>query len=46
MSFGTGLVKGFGATLFLGVSISMLSSIVITSSFMRIFVGKFLARHP
>jgi len=46
MSFGTGLVKGFGATLFLGVSISMLSSIVITSSLMRIFVGKFLAKHP
>jgi len=46
MSFGTGLVKGFGATLFLGVSISMLSSIVITSSLMKIFVGKFLARHP
>ena len=46
MSFGTGLVKGFGATLFLGVSISMLSSIVITSSFMKLFVGKFLARYP
>ena len=46
MSFGTGLVKGFGATLFLGVSISMLSSIVITSSFMKVFVGKFLAMHP
>ncbi len=46
MSFGTGLVKGFGATLFLGVAISMLSSIVITSSFMRVFVGKFLANHP
>jgi preprotein translocase subunit SecD len=46
MSFGTGLVKGFGATLFLGVSISMLSSIVITSSFMKVFVGKFLALHP
>lgn len=46
MSFGTGLVKGFGATLFLGVSISMLSSIVITSSFMKIFIGKFLTLHP
>lgn len=46
MSFGTGLVKGFGATLFLGVAISMLSSIVITSSIMKIFVGKFLAKHP
>jgi len=46
MSFGTGLVKGFGATLFLGVAISMLSSIVITSSLMRVFVGKFLANHP
>lgn len=46
MSFGTGLVKGFGATLFLGVAISMLSSIVITSSLMRVFVGKFLSHHP
>jgi preprotein translocase subunit SecD len=46
MSFGTGLVKGFGATLFLGVAISMLSSIVITSSVMRVFVGKLLAKHP
>ncbi len=46
MSFGTGLVKGFGATLFLGVAISMLSSIVITSTFMKLFVGKFLAKHP
>jgi len=46
MSFGTGLVKGFGATLFLGVAISMLSSIVITSSLMKTFVGKFLAKHP
>lgn len=46
MSFGTGLVKGFGATLFVGVSISMLSSIVITSILMKGLAGKFLARHP
>lgn len=46
MSFGTGMVKGFGATLFLGTSISMLSSIVITSSLLRPFVGNFLDKHP
>lgn len=46
MSFGTGLVKGFGATLFIGVSISMLSSIVITSILMKALAGKFLARYP
>lgn len=46
MSFGTGLVKGFGATLFLGVSISMLSNIIITSALMKWLSGKWLERHP
>lgn len=36
MTFGTGLVKGFGATLFIGVSISMFSSIVITRALLRL----------
>lgn len=36
MTFGTGLVKGFGATLFIGVSISMFSSIVITRALLQI----------
>jgi len=46
MSFGTGLVKGFGATLFLGVGISMLSNIVITSILMKWTAGKWLERNP
>jgi preprotein translocase subunit SecD len=44
MSFGTGLVKGFGATLFLGVAISMLSNIVITSILMKWTATKWLER--
>ncbi len=36
MTFGTGLVKGFGATLFIGVSISMFSSIVITRALLQV----------
>lgn len=46
MTFGTGLVKGFGATLFIGVSVSMFSSIVVTRTFMRIFGHKWLEKHP
>lgn len=45
MAFGTGLVKGFGATLFIGVSISMFSSIVITYVLLKIFNGAWLDRH-
>lgn len=45
MAFGTGLVKGFGATLFIGVSISMFSSIVITYILLKIFNGAWLDRH-
>lgn len=40
MSFGTGALKGFGTTLFIGVSISMFSAIVITRSFLLIFLNK------
>lgn len=45
MGFGTGLVKGFGATLFIGVSISMFSSIVITYTLLKIFKSSWLDRH-
>ena len=40
MSFGTGVLKGFGTTLFIGVSISMFSAIVITRVFLNTFLGK------
>jgi len=45
MGFGTGLVKGFGATLFIGVSISMFSSIVITYILVKVFNSNWLDRH-
>jgi len=37
--FATGLVKGFALTLGIGVLISMLSAIIITKSFLRLFIG-------
>jgi protein-export membrane protein SecD len=45
MGFGTGLVKGFGATLFIGVSISMFSSIVITYILLNIFSNSWLDKN-
>jgi protein-export membrane protein SecD len=45
MGFGTGLVKGFGATLFIGVSISMFSSIVITYILLNIFNRSWLDKN-
>lgn len=45
MGFGTGLVKGFGATLFIGVSISMFSSIVITYILLKMFKSSWLDKH-
>lgn len=45
ISFGTGLIKGFGATLFIGVSISMFSSIVITYILLKAFRSTWLDRH-
>jgi len=45
MGFGTGLVKGFGATLFIGVSISMFSSIVITYILLNIFNSSWLDKN-
>ncbi len=40
MSFGTGVLKGFGTTLFIGVSISMFSAIVVTRSFLLLILNK------
>ncbi|MGE5425706.1 MAG: preprotein translocase subunit SecD [Bacillota bacterium] len=45
MAFGTGLIKGFGATLFIGVSVSMFSSIVITHILIKAFKSGWLDRH-
>ncbi len=44
MTFGTGLVRGFGATLFIGVSISMFSSIVITRILLKAIKGSWLEK--
>ncbi len=45
MGFGSGMVKGFGATLFIGVAISMFSSIVITYTLLNIFNSSWLDKH-
>lgn len=45
MTFGTGLVKGFGATLFIGVSISMFSSIVITRALLQLLNNSKLEKY-
>ncbi|PKM87180.1 hypothetical protein CVU83_03330 [Candidatus Falkowbacteria bacterium HGW-Falkowbacteria-2] len=45
MAFGTGIIKGFGATLFVGVSVSMFSSIVITYILVKVFNSSWLDRH-
>lgn len=43
MAFGTGSVKGFGTTLFIGISVSMFSAIVITRNFLTVLKNKKLA---
>ncbi|MDP3837124.1 MAG: MMPL family transporter [bacterium] len=45
MALGTGIIKGFGATLFVGVSVSMFSSIVITYILVKVFNSSWLDRH-
>ena len=46
MFFGTGSVQGFGTTLFIGISISMFSAIVITRTFMLMVRSKYLNKKP
>jgi len=43
IAFG-GSVKGFALTLFIGVAVSMFTAIVVTRTFLRLFVGTDLAR--
>ncbi len=45
MFFGTGTLKGFGTTLFIGVSVSMFSAITITNVFLNLFLGKRVEKH-
>ncbi|MFP4514996.1 MAG: preprotein translocase subunit SecD [Parcubacteria group bacterium] len=46
MFFGTGSVQGFGTTLFIGISVSMFSAIVITRIFMLMVKSKYLNKNP
>jgi len=43
IAFG-GSVKGFGLTLLIGVAVSMITAIVVTRTFLRLFVGTGLAQ--
>jgi preprotein translocase subunit SecD len=45
IAFG-GSVQGFGLTLLIGVAVSMFTAIVVTRTFLRLFVGTGLAQHP
>lgn len=45
IAFG-GSVQGFGLTLLIGVTISMLTAIIVTRTFLRLLVGSDLAKHP
>lgn len=42
MFFGTGSVQGFGTTLFIGITISMFSAIVVTRNFLILISGQWL----
>ncbi|MFH1744837.1 MAG: protein translocase subunit SecD [bacterium] len=42
--FSTSIVKGFAVTLFLGVSISMFSAIIITKILLKVVIGKWLEK--
>ncbi|MCX6797841.1 MAG: MMPL family transporter [Candidatus Falkowbacteria bacterium] len=44
MFFGTSSVQGFGTTLFIGVTVSMFSAIVITRIFFVLILGKWLEK--
>jgi protein-export membrane protein SecD len=46
MFFGAGSVQGFGTTLFIGISVSMFSAIVITRTFMLMAKNKYLNKNP
>ena len=39
-------IKGFALTLFIGVAVSMFTAILVTRTFLRLFVGSRLAKRP
>jgi preprotein translocase subunit SecD len=43
-AFGTSFIKGFALTLGIGILVSMFSAIIITRTFLRIFVGTRIER--
>ena len=45
-TFGNFLVIGFATTLFIGTALSMFTQVVVTRTFMRIFVGFGVAKSP
>jgi preprotein translocase subunit SecD len=45
-TFGNFLVLGFATTLFIGTALSMFTQVVVTRTFMRIFVGLGMAKSP
>lgn len=44
--FGTSLIQGFAITLAIGILLSMFSAITITKTFLRLFTGTWISRHP
>ena len=42
MFFGTSSVKGFGTTLFIGISVSLFSAIVVTKTLLSLIIGNWL----
>jgi protein-export membrane protein SecD len=46
MFFGTSSVKGFGTTLFIGISVSLFSAIVITHTLFVVILGDWLEKRP
>ena len=44
MTFGTGTIKGFGTTLFIGVTVSMFSAIVVTRNLFLLINGQWLEK--
>jgi preprotein translocase subunit SecD len=44
MFFGTSTIQGFGTTLFIGISVSLFSAIVITHTLFVIILGDWLEK--
>ena len=44
--FGSSLIQGFAITLAIGILLSMFSAITVTRTFLRLFAGGWISRHP